>query len=128
MIEMSEHEIARDELRWLLVDCSDFIEAHHLLGEIATADGDVPLARGHYGYAFRLGTAALPRGGLEGPLPCDRPANRTFFDSGKRLGSCLEQLGQAKMACEVLGQLLKLDPSDPLSIASELRRLRDIAS
>ena len=123
MIEGGELEIARDELRWLLEGCSDFIAAHYLLGEIAVAQGDVTLARGHYGYAFRLGTAAIPRGGLDGPLAYSRPANRDFFSAGRALAQCLEQLGRAPMAREVLERLLILDPDDPLSLAGEVERL-----
>src|SRR5262245_42144351 len=55
MVEHGETEIAVDELRWLLNGCSDFIDAHRLLGELALGAEDFPLARGHFGYAFRLG-------------------------------------------------------------------------
>src|SRR6185369_7801541 len=73
MIEAGEHEVALDELRWLLNGCSDFVNAHRLLGEMSLSDGDVALARGHFGYAFQVGWSAIPREGLAGPLPYKLP-------------------------------------------------------
>ena len=35
MLEAGELDIAEDELRWLLEDCHEMIQAHHMLGEIA---------------------------------------------------------------------------------------------
>src|SRR5262245_53817937 len=61
MIAAGETEIARDELRWLLDECHDFIEAHTLLGDLALAENDLKLARGHYGYAYQLGLKAIER-------------------------------------------------------------------
>src|SRR5688500_15334726 len=40
MLAAGEMEVAADELRWLLEDCRDFIEAHKILGELAAAEGD----------------------------------------------------------------------------------------
>ena len=63
MIEAGELEIALDELRWLLADCREFIAAHVLLGELAVAtQGDLPLARGHFGAGYQLGSADAAAG------------------------------------------------------------------
>ena len=35
MLAAGENEVARDELRWLLDGCPDFIAAHRMLGELA---------------------------------------------------------------------------------------------
>src|SRR5687768_14077660 len=82
MLAAGEIDIARDELIWLLEGCRDFVTAHKLLGELAAAEGDVKLARAHFGYAWQIGVAALPAGGLDGPLPYARPANQAFLEAG----------------------------------------------
>ncbi len=61
MVAAGETEIARDELRWLLSECHDFLAAHKLLGDLALADNDVRLARGHFGYAYQIGLKAIER-------------------------------------------------------------------
>jgi hypothetical protein len=116
MLEAGETEIAVDELRWLLDGCDALVEAHLLLGEIALQGGDADLARGHLGYAYELGLAALPEEGLPGPLPFERPANQAFLKAGKALAECLLQLDEQALAGEVARQLLDLDPSDPLGV------------
>lgn len=116
MLEAGELEIARDELRWLLEDCSDFVDAHHLLGEMAVADGDYPLARGHFGYVHRVCTAALPGGKLTGTLPYALPGNRLFYESCRALAYCLKELNLTAQALELLDELRRLDPSDPLDL------------
>ena len=68
MIEAGETEIAIDEVRWLLSDCSEFIAAHVALGELAVAAGDLPLARGHYGAGYQLGLQTLRRAKMPKPL------------------------------------------------------------
>jgi hypothetical protein len=113
MIEAGETEIAIDELRWLLNGCSDFLDAHRLLGELALADNDLPLARAHLGYAHRLGMKAL---GARESLPCRLPANQAFHEAGKALVGCLMKIGKHDMAREVLEDLLRCDPSDPLAV------------
>src|SRR5215475_15318245 len=55
MIEAGEVDVALDELRWLLSDCSEFIAAHVLLGDVARDMNDLPLARAHYGAGYQLG-------------------------------------------------------------------------
>lgn len=123
MIEAGETDIAIDDLRWLLSDCSEFIEAHRMLGELALADqNDLPLARGHFGFAFQLGLAALRKGGTPSPLPYRMPANQAFFEAGKGLAWCLHELGKREMALEPLQTLLACDPSDPLGLAEMLQR------
>lgn len=116
MLAAGENEIAIDELRWLLDGCGDFIAAHRLLGELALADGDLKLARGHFGYAYEIGLSALPPRGFEGPLPYRLAANQALLESAKGLAWCLHELGKPKLARRVLGQLLLLDPSDPLGV------------
>jgi hypothetical protein len=116
MIAAGEHDVAQDELRWLLNGCSDFVNAHRLLGEMSLTDGDVALARGHFGYAFQVGWSAVPREGLPGPLSYKLPANKGFFEAGKGLAWCLHELGKTSMALEVVRALLKCDPFDPLGL------------
>ncbi|MCG8450957.1 MAG: hypothetical protein MI725_15425 [Pirellulales bacterium] len=118
MIEAGETDIAIDELRWLLGNCSEMIEAHFLLGKLAAeVDGDVSLARGHFGFGYQLGIKALRRAKLPTPVPALHPANRTFYDAGRGLAWCLHQLDKNKMALEVVEQLLQLDPDDPLGLS-----------
>jgi hypothetical protein len=120
MLDAGEVEVAQEECRWLLQGCSDCLEAHRLLGEIALSEDDLPLARGHFGYAFRLGTKALEAAGSTGPLPYRLPANQGFLSAGKALAWCLKQLGKPGMAGEVVEQLLVCDPSDPLGVKNLL--------
>lgn len=125
MIALGEHDVAIDELRWLLTDCSEMIEAHFLLGKLAVeVDGDVPLGRGHFGFGFQLGQRALKRAGSPQPLPALHPANRSFFDCGRGLAWCLRELDKRDMAVEVVEQLLAADPGDPLRLAVWLDELR----
>jgi tetratricopeptide (TPR) repeat protein len=114
MLAAGETEVAIDELRWLLDDCRDFIEAHKLLGESAAAEGDAKLARAHFGYAYDLGHAALPPQGLDAPLSYELPANQPFLEAAKGLAWSLIELKQPDKARQVIQQLLALDPSDPL--------------
>ena len=93
MIEAGEFDIATDELRWLVSGCSEFIEAHELLGELAlAASDDFALARGHFGFAVQLGLKALERAKVRGPLPYRQPANRAFFEAGRGLAWSLVKL------------------------------------
>jgi hypothetical protein len=117
MVDAGELDVARDECRWLLEGCSDCLEAHRILGEIALEEQDIPLARGHFGYAYRLGTTALERAGTKGPLPYRLEANQAFFESAKGLVWCLLQLGKPDMAAEIVAATIACDPSDPLKIA-----------
>jgi hypothetical protein len=116
MLAAGEPEVARDELRWLLEGCSDFIAAHRMLAELAMEQNDLPLARAHFGYAYQIGRRGLPPQGLPGPLPYDVPANQAFLESAKGLAWCLRQLGEQKLAQEVVKHLLAWDPSDPLGV------------
>lgn len=118
MLEAGEVEIAKDELRWLLSGCPDFIDAHRLLAEIALSEGDVPLARGHFGHAFRVAAGALAKAGNPRPLPYSRAANQAFFECGKGLVHCLLELGKKKMAAEVIDRLVQCDATDPLGVRS----------
>ncbi|MGD9637041.1 MAG: hypothetical protein AB7G28_18020 [Pirellulales bacterium] len=123
MIEGGEAEVAVDELRWLLGGCSEFIEGHALLGELALEAGDFTLARGHFGFAVQLGTKALQRARVEGPLPYSQPANQAFHEAGRGLVETLLGLKLMPKAIELVRQLVQLDPNDAL----ELRALIDAA-
>jgi hypothetical protein len=114
MMAEGEIKIATDELRWLLSGCHDFIDAHRLLGELALADDDVALARGHFGIAYQLGAKAA--GDLKGTLPHRHVGNQGFHESGKGLVWCLSKLGKDELAAEVAATLLRLDPADALGI------------
>ena len=117
MFEAGEFNVARDELRWLLGGCSDFIDAHRLLGEIALVDGDLSLARGHFGNAYQLATQAIDRGGASPRrFPYRLEPNRSFLESAKRLTHCLKQLGREELAREIVERALRCDPSDPLGL------------
>jgi hypothetical protein len=120
MIDAGEIDVAIDECRWLLQGCSDCLDAHRLLGEIALGENDLPLARAHFGFAFRLGQQALQRAKTTGPLPYDLPSNQGFLESAKGLAWCLRQLDKHEMCAEVVDLALHCDPSDPLG----MRKLR----
>jgi hypothetical protein len=124
MIDAEEHEVAVDELRWLLSDCPEFIAAHVLLGELAAAVGDWPLARGHYGAGYQLGLQTLRRAEMPKPLLYSQPANRSFFDAGSGLIGALEKLGKRAMADEIVATLLGFDRSDPLQLRAFVDSLR----
>jgi hypothetical protein len=125
MIAAGETEIAADELRWLLETCTDHIEVHYLLGKLAVeATGDVPLGRAHFGAGYQLGTQALKRAGAPAPLSALHPANRSFYDAGRGLAWCLAELGKGDLALEVVEQLLRLDPTDPLELHIWIDELR----
>ena len=122
MVDSGELDVAIDELRWLVGGCSDCIEAHALLGELAlAADNDIPLARGHFGFAVQLVLKTLKRAKVAGALPYRQPANRPFFEAGRGLVWCLAKLDKMPKAVELVYTLVKLDPTDPL----ELRKLLD---
>lgn len=116
MIEAGEFDVATDELRWLVSGCSEFIEAHKLLGELALADGDFALARGHFGVAVQLGIKALQRAKVNGPLLFSQPANRAFYEAGRGLVTSLVKLGLTEKAVDLVQNLVRLDPSDPLQL------------
>lgn len=120
MIEAAEHEIARDELRWLLDGCSDNLAAHELLGEIALAEQDYRLARGHFGYAYEIGAKAIQAAAVDGKLPSPFPFaiadNQSFYAAGKGLVYCLLQLDKREMAVAVSDLLMQCEPADPLNV------------
>ena len=125
MIAGGETDIAIDELRWLLGTCSELIEGHFLLGKLAVeSDGDVPLARGHFGFGYQVGLKAWRRAQRPTPMPALHPANRHFFDCGRGLAWCLRELQKPEMAMEIVGQLLELDPDDPLALAGWIDEIR----
>ena len=116
MVDVGETEIARDELRWLLDGCSDLIEAHKLLGELALLEEDHALARGHFGYAYRIGEQTLRSADVHGPLPYAAAPNQPFFEAAKGLAYCLLKLGKRDLAEEVAAKAILCDPSDPLGM------------
>ncbi len=120
MIEAGEFDVATDELRWLVSQCSEFIEAHELLGELALAQGDAALARGHFGFAVQLGLKTLARAKVHGPLPYHQPANESFYLAARGLVSTLAQLDQLSKAQELVETLVKLDSTDPLGLLTLL--------
>jgi hypothetical protein len=121
MIAAGEHEIARDELRWLLEGCSDNIAAHELLGELALSEGNLPLARGHFGYAYQLGMKAIRAAGSPAPLPFEHLPNQAVFSAGKGLVHCLLKLDKRDVAAEVVEFLVQCDPRDPLLLRQLLQ-------
>ena len=121
MLEAGEVDVARDECLWLLQGCSECLDAHYILGEIALGDEDYPLARGHFGFAYQLGAKAIRQAGQAAPLPYRLAANRSFHEAGKGLAWCLLKLDKPEMAGEVIEFLVGCDPTDPL----EVRRLAE---
>lgn len=124
MIEAGELDVATDELRWLVSNCSEFIEAHELLGELAFAKGDAALARGHFGFAVQLGLKTLERARVQGPLSYQQPANESFFLGGRGLVLALAKLDQIPKAQELVETLVNLDPTDPLGLRALLEEVR----
>jgi hypothetical protein len=124
MIAAGETDVARDELRWLLDECHDFIEAHALLGDLAFAENDFKLARGHYGYAYQLGLRAIEQTKDVARVSGDNPANKPFFHGGQGLVRSLAKMGKRGLAQDVAKRLLQLDPADPLGLRSMLNRSR----
>lgn len=125
MIAEGEADIAINELRWLLEGCSEMMEAHFLLGKLAAeVDNDLPLARGHFGFGYKIGQEALRKAKHPTPLPALHPANRTFYDCGRGLVWTLDGLGKKEMALEVVEHLLRCDPSDPLNLGSWIDEIK----
>ncbi len=116
MLAAGENDVARDELRWLLDGCPNFIAAHRLLGGLALEENDLRLARGHFGHAYEIGRRAFPGRKPPGALPYDLPANQAFLESAKGLAFCLRQLGETKLGKEVVETLLACEPGDPLGV------------
>jgi hypothetical protein len=124
MVESGETEVAVDELRWLVGDCSEFIEAHALLGELALIQEDFALARGHFGFAVQLGLKALQRAKVSGPVQFSQPANRSFFEAGRGLAMSLVKLGLTDKAVALVQDLVRLDPGDPLRLRALIDEAR----
>jgi hypothetical protein len=116
MLDAGETEVARDELRWLLDGCGDFLAVHRMLGELALAADDVRLARAHFGHAFELGWSALPPD-CQGPVPYRVPANQDFLEAAKGLAWCYRRLGETRLALAVVEVLMKCDPDDFLGVS-----------
>jgi hypothetical protein len=122
MIDAGELDVAVDELRWLVEQCHDSIEAHYLLGEIAFEALDFKLARGHFGHAFDLGRSALPPEGVGGKLDYGLEANQPFLQAAKGLAYCLNELGRHETGAAVLRELASYDAADPLGTADLLAK------
>lgn len=123
MLAAEEYEVALDELRWLISECSSCLPAHRYLGELALLEEDLSLARGHFGYAYELGLSAIPSRDWQGKLPYEAENNTAFFEAGKGFAYCLQELGKAALAAEVLRRLIQLDPNDPLGCGAMLDSL-----
>ena len=126
MIASEETEIARDELRWLLSDCHDFLAAHELLGRIALAEGDIRLARWHFGYAYQLGLKAIDRAAAAGPFPFSHSENQPFYQAGQGVVECLLKQKNRQLAADVIARLTALDPADPLNLRRLTPSNRDV--
>jgi hypothetical protein len=125
MIATGENEVAIDELRWLIETCTDFVEAHYLLGKLAVETAnDVALGRAHFGFGYQLGMRALERARNPTPVPALHPANRPFYDAGRGLAWCLAELGKREMALEVVENLRRCDPADPLGLRAWIDELK----
>jgi pentatricopeptide repeat protein len=125
MVEAGELEVAVDELRWLVGGCSEFIEAHAMLGELALAiENDLALARGHFGFAVTLGLKTLKRQKVKGPLPYNQPPNKSFYEAGHGLVGCLVKLGMIEKAEDLVREIIALDRSDPLKLRALVDELR----
>ncbi len=116
-----EFDIARDELRWLIQECPHLMEAHELLGELAAADGDLALARAHFGHVYQTGRNVVERAGWPGPVPYRLCGNRPLHECGKGLAYALRQQGEQHLVREVVETLLRLDPDDPLQVRELLQ-------
>lgn len=121
-IAHGELELAQDELLYLVSDCREFLEAYNLLAEVALEKGDIPLARGYFGFAFETGSKSLPRD-FRGLLPHPLGYNEHFFAAGRGLARCLIALKEVRTGQEVLELLAKYDPTeaDTLSLLDQLR-------
>lgn len=109
--EAGEPEEARDVLRFALEGCGDNLWAHVALGRIALeAFSDLPLARGHFGYAVERARRALPSG-FTGRLRANRAANRPFLDALEGLARCYEALGRPETAAELRREAERFSPS-----------------
>jgi hypothetical protein len=87
-------EAARDALRYALQGCGDNLWVHVALGQIALNEfRDPALARGHFGYAFELGSRAIGTG-FNGRLPREREPNRPFYEAIEGLIRCYEALSR----------------------------------
>lgn len=120
MLAAGEPDVARDELRFLLQDCPEFLAAHQKLGEIALEAGDWKLARGHFGYVYDRVRKVLAVQAHAASLPYLVADNHTAHESGKGLAWCLHELGETKLALEVVRQLLAWDATDPLGVGAWL--------
>ena len=125
MIEAGESDVAIDELRWLVGGCSEFIEAHTLLGELAlalTATSRWPAATS----GSPCSSASRRSSGRKSPgrCPTRQPANRTFFEAGRGLVTCLVKLDMTAKAVELVQDLVRLDPTDPLKLRQLLDEVR----
>ncbi len=111
MIAGEEFDIARDELLYLVADCSGFIEAHNLLAELALEENDLKLARGHFGFGFEQGLEVLTER-FNGELPAHEGYNAHFFAAGRGLARCLIALGDRRTGQDVLERLSRWDPRE----------------
>ena len=125
MIEADELEIATEELRWLLSGCSEMLEAHVMLAQIAAeSENDVQLARAHFGFAFQLGEKAIMQAQCPGPLLGSAEENAPWYEAARGLAWCFEKQGRSTDADQIASSALRFDPSDPTEIRAMLDELR----
>lgn len=122
MISGGEQEIARDELLYLVSDCRGFLDAHNLLAELALEEGDIGIARGHFGFGYECCLQAIPPG-FKGRIPSNRAVNTPFFAAGRGLARCLIAQGKLADGREVLEKLQRFDTNDEStkSLLAELK-------
>ena len=117
MIEAGETDVAIDELRWLVERLQRIHRGPRAVGRAGTGRGRLR-ARPR---TLRLRGAARPQGAPagEGELarsPYSQPANRAFYEAGRGLATSLVKLGMTEKAVDLVEDLVRLDPSDPLKL------------
>lgn len=112
MMAGDEGEIARDELLYLVSDCRPFLEAHNLLAELALEEGDIKLARGHFGFAYEVALELMPAN-FRGRLPAKKEYNPEFFRAARGVARCLIALGDREEGTNILKRLSEFDPKEP---------------
>lgn len=107
--KLGELEDAREILRFALDGCGDNLWIHVALGRMALeSDGDVNLARGHFGYALDLGMRAV-RTKAPVILPRDLPANEPIYDAIEGLIAVHTKNKRTREAGELRGLRARLE-------------------
>ena len=64
------------------------------------------------------------RAKVTGPLAYSQPANRAFYGAGRGLVTSLVKLGMTQKAVDLVEDLVRLDPHDPLKLRALLDEAR----